>query len=174
METTALKNVRLSALYSCYLNCPILVGSGSHNGSIQAFLTRWLGKREKLSALSLSVHSLPLSLSFSLICCSYFFFFLFAEWSLRIGGVVSKSSSRLLSPHWACSHWPKGALEHLSLSLRPQLEPMYHAARHHNTVEWAHGQLLFVCTIYVNVQSAANGTIMQSFIPAILRSRPLG
>lgn len=51
---------------------------------------------------------------------------------------------------------------------------MYHTARHHNTAEWAHGQLLFVCTIYVNVQSAANGTVMQSFILAVPRSRPLG
>lgn len=60
------------------------------------------------------------------------------------------------------------------LSLRPLLEPMYHTASHHNTVEWAHGQLLFVCTIYVNVQTAANGTVMQSFILAVLRPRPLG
>lgn len=41
-----------ASLETSYLNCPVLVGSGLHNGSIQAFLTRWLGQKEKLSALS--------------------------------------------------------------------------------------------------------------------------
>lgn len=52
----------------------MLAGSGSHNGSIQAFLTRWLGKREKLSAPSPSLRSLSQSpsLSLSLICPVYF------------------------------------------------------------------------------------------------------
>lgn len=154
-----------SSFYSCYLNCPILVGSRLHNGSIQASLTRWLGKKGKLSALSLSLSSSLLSAP-----C------IFCRVALADRGVVSKSSSQLLSPHPTHSLRHEGRREHPPprLSLRPRLEPAHRTASYHNTVEWAHGQLLFVCTIYVNVQSAANGSVMQSFILAVPRSRPLG
>lgn len=80
----------LAAVYFLFLpfNCPVLVGSRPHNGSIQAFLTRWLGKKEKCPLSP----SASLSRSFSAPCIS-------RRVVLADRGVVSKSSSRLLSPH---------------------------------------------------------------------------
>lgn len=64
-----------------------------HNGSIRAFLTRWLGERKAECSLS-PLYVFPLSLS--LICSLYFFF---RRVVLEDHAVVSKSSSQLLSPH---------------------------------------------------------------------------
>lgn len=140
----------------------MLAGSGPHNGSIQAFQTRWPGKKGKLS-----VYSAPLS-----PLLSYLLVFL-TEWSCRIAELCLNPVPSYLAPAQparAVMRADAGS----SPSLRPQRELMYHRGNHHGTVEWARVQLLFVCTIYVSIRSAANGSIMQSLTLAIRRSRPLG
>lgn len=57
------------SVFHSYLNCPILAESGLDNGSFQAFMTRQLGRKEKLSALSPSQQIF----SSSLIGLLYFF-----------------------------------------------------------------------------------------------------
>lgn len=154
---------RLQSVFLSYLNCPILVASGLHNGSIQAFLTRRF-REERKAECSPSLSADP----------HFFVSYLLLVFLCR---VVSKSSSQLLTPpsQPARSDVKSEASIPLSppLPLRPQFEPMYHTAGHHRTVEQAQGQLLFVCTIYVGVQSAANGSVMQSFtlaVPSMLLS----
>lgn len=74
----------LQSVFHSYLNCPILVASGLHNGSIQAFLTRRL-REERKAECSPSLSAYP-----------YFFVsYLLLVFLCR---VVSKSSSQLLSP----------------------------------------------------------------------------
>lgn len=146
-----------------YLNCLVLAGSSPHNGSIQAFCTRWLVKKEKLS-----LYSPPLS-----PLRSYLLVFL-TEWSCRIAELCLNPVPSYLAPAQPARSLRRKGRRGSSPSPRPQRELMYHRRNHHSTVEWARLQLLFVCTIYVSIRSAANGSIMQSLIPAIRRSRPLG
>lgn len=106
-------------------------------------MTRWLGKKEKLSALSLSVFSTTVSLRLS-----YLLLVFFAEWSWRIMELCLNPVPSYLAPtHPSHSH-TRPQHKHLSLSLRPQLEPMYHTASHHNTVEWG-ARTVIVCLHYL-------------------------
>lgn len=120
------------------LNCPTLVESGLDNGSFQAFLTRRLGRKEKLSALPPS-QPIPSS---SLIGFLYFF----AELCLNPvpSYLASTHPTRLLS----CQVWrERPSLS--SLALRPQFEPMYHTAGHHYTVEKTVIGTVIVCLHYL-------------------------
>lgn len=120
-----------SHLASSVCSCTIIVGSWLHNGSIQAFLKRWLGKRERLSALSLATYSPCVSLSPTL---SYLLLVCFAEWSWWIAELcLNLVLSYLAHPPHSIYH--KDAREHLSFSLRPEPEPMYHAGTW-NRIQW--------------------------------------
>lgn len=140
----------------------MLAGSSLHNGSIQAFWTRWLEEKEKLW-----VYSPPRS-----PLLSYLLVFL-SEWSCRTAELCLNPV-----PSYLASAQPAGsgvrADPGSSPALRPQRELMYDRRNHHGTGQRPWGQLLFVCTIYVSIRSAANGSIMQSLILAMRRSRPLG
>lgn len=117
-----------STFYSWCVNCPILGGARLHNGSVQAFLTRMAWKERKAEcSLPLSVCLSPPSL-LSAPCIS-------CRVVLVDRRFVSKSSSSYLAPPHTHTLLCKGHCECLSLPLRPQLEPMYHTASHHNTVE---------------------------------------
>jgi len=130
LETTSLESISqlYIYIYICYVNCPILDGSGF---IMAPFKQSWQDglEREKLSALSCSMlYALSLSLSFSLIRSSLFPPFFFRRVVREDRGVVSKSSSQLLSPHQSHSLWHKGASEHLSsLSQTPAWTHVSHS-----------------------------------------------
>lgn len=99
---------------------------------------------------------------------SYLLVFL-SEWSCRTADLRLNPV-----PSYLASAQPASSRRGSSPALRPQRELMYDRRGHHGAVQRPWGQLLFVCTIYVGRRSAANGSIMQSVILAMRRSRPLG
>lgn len=121
-----------------YLNCLVLAGSSPHNGSIQAFWTRWLGKKEKLS-----VYSPPRS-----PLLSYLLVFL-TEWSCPIAELCLNPVPSYLAP---APPAPTSGPTRLFPSPRPRREPVYHRGRRPSTVGRPRLQLLFVCTIYVSIR----------------------
>lgn len=119
----------------------MLAGSSPHNGSIQAFWTRWLGKKGKLS-----VYSPPLS-----PLLSYLLVFL-TEWSCRIAELCLNPVPSYLAPAQPARSLRRKGRRGSSPSPRPQRELLYRRGKRPSTVERARLQLLFVCTIYVSIR----------------------
>lgn len=105
----------LQSVFHSYLNCPILVASGLHNGSIQAFLTRRF-REERKAECSPSLSAYP----------HFFVSYLLLVFLCR---VVSKSSSQLLScpppanPPALMSGLKRASLSPLPFLSDPSLNP---------------------------------------------------
>lgn len=149
-----------------YLNCPILAESGLYNGSFQAFMTRRLGREEKLSALPSSLPPSQQISSSSLIGLLYFF----AE--LCLNPVPSYLASNHPTSFFWCQVWRKCLF--LSLSLFPAFQtPVWTHVSHSGPSLYSRkdsywdSYCLFALFMLLN-SLRANGSIMQSFTFAVL------
>lgn len=145
------------SIFHSYLNCSTLAESGLDNGSFQAFMTRRLGRKEKLSALP---PSQQISSS-SLIGLLYFF----AE--LGLNPVPSYLASNHPTRFFWCQVWRKRP------SLFPGFQtPVWTHVSHSGTSQYSRkdsywdSYCLFALFMLVN-SLRANGSIMQSFTFAV-------